>query len=1217
MDPVSPAMLAKWAGPVASRLIVNSFGRLTRVRRVARAVVKRAAAAGVPITARSLRTWLSREDTAQQLRQCTESSLAQTAEQLAFLVPGSDAEERQANALRVLQIAMEEYLRSGAPSEAVLFASGWGQQTTAADGARTREAVRDLRDDVLGRLDSRNDFDDALRTLSSWSAQQARRLLEPWPAVETAVGMLAGASMERGSIVQQWADHEPVWLQDAPPEALEWLGQLAADYDARHASHEFFGRSIQAGGYPRDFLIARAAAQAGSGSDQEVREYLAMYHDTTSPVLDMLRAFLGRDWNGCIEQLGRWEPHDAMAQAMKVRFEAEALLNVDREQEALVRLRVVEKEGVFTGIAVRLAEVLLQRAVHSRTPNRLADAHEALAVAIRARNSRRSWYGNSVEAAVVAVKAAVLGGDLSRAWRLTQSAPQGDALPHETADSGMQEQTALIAAMSGRLQEAEHLLAGITNAFTRAQVMAVIAEYRLGGETENPQVRDTWQLAWEAAQSEQEQLTAAMGLAEAGSDIPDLNHLKADFPEAVGEIELLARALKSSSGDELAVLRANVNRSPLIVLKLAQRYYRKGNVELAAQALSDGADHWRDVRLMAMAAGLFREAGEYSRARECADAALKMAGASWAGQGRMYALLVEVESADGRMDRATDAAISLLALDSQDADARWALVKCYITRAMEERAWQALSEQGSPLDPRNRDEALLWVGLGARFSTDPQFIGRALNLMQQWAEDEELLGRILSALHMRAAETTESLSEQDGEQLRNATASYVERFPESSVFRAIAMGPQDKPLVNIADELRRAHENTKEVRAKVSNGEVPLGVLTWAGRSYAECCIRRTEELPVMYAAEFPTDPAEAQAARTARSGRTVLDTTAAVTLALLDGTVSEQLIGFPQAVITTDQLLADALRARESLALRSELTLAWDEHGADAAVLASTPEQMAAWRTTAKRLVEILQSTARVSRPELRSLPPLSSGRRGAEWLTALDYAKEHKLTLWCDDRVMRALARSEGVAAFGTLGLIDACHDDGLFAPQEVLVIKAELLRNHFVDIPFSAELYSSAAQADGWRAKAVAVALSRPIAWSSPQAAARFALDAASRIVDSLPHEVSQWLGAAYAGLHRASLASHRPRNLQVLSWQILTQPWISTSSLPFVLGGLHAGMESVADGDAPLQAALVQYYGALVDQMGHITAASSLMSLFALTNERDKAAAARVVLTYRDR
>lgn len=131
--------------------------------------------------------------------------------------------------------------------------------------------------------------------------------------------------------------------------------------------------------------------------------------------------------------------------------------------------------------------------------------------------------------------------------------------------------------------------------------------------------------------------------------------------------------------------------------------------------------------------------------------------------------------------------------------------------------------------------------------------------------------------------------------------------------------------------------------------------------------------------------------------------------------------------------------------------------------------------------------------------------------------------------------------VGVAGQVGwLIEACLQGGMLALQEGLVIKAELLRDYFVDIPFSVDLYRAAAQTDAWQAKAVAVALSRPTAWSDPQAASQFALDAASRAIGSLPQEASGWLSAAYTGLHRATTPAHWARNLQVLCWQTLTQP-----------------------------------------------------------------------------
>lgn len=195
---------------------------------------------------------------------------------------------------------------------------------------------------------------------------------------------------------------------------------------------------------------------------------------------------------------------------------------------------------------------------------------------------------------------------------------------------------------------------------------------------------------------------------------------------------------------------------------------------------------------------------------------------------------------------------------------------------------------------------------------------------------------------------------------------------------------------------------------------------------------------------------------------------------------------------------------------------------------------------------------------------------------------------TTWCCGAMtepLRVVARSVGVPAFGTLALIDACLREQTVAPQEAMVLRAELLRHFYMDIPFSSELYGFAAQSDSWQARAVATAIARPTTWTDAQAVVRLVLNAIAQIIDSEPDQTAAWLTAAYVGLWRATLPSHRSANLQKLCIQALTQPWVSASSMPFILTGLRDGATEVESGDGPLMAALARYYGELVGQMGH--------------------------------
>ncbi|MFC7795556.1 PIN domain-containing protein [Streptomyces cinereoruber] len=1208
---MTSTLLAKVAAPWAGKLALSGFTKVIRRPKVARAAAKRATEAGIQVTAKSLRIWLARKDTGEQLRTCSEASLDQAAGRLTYLMPGGSAEERRRNALQVLWMVMEESVHAADPSQATLLIGSWGLQTTKQEGQKTRDQLRELQQDVRGR----DGLEQAVRTLSPWAAEEARLLTASWPGVIKCMDILTTVGRRRGDVLRQWADAPPAWLEDAPAGAYAWLGHLAADYDALGASRHFFEACLREGGHPRDYYTMMAALQEEGGTEEGARSYLDTHgNGGSSPLLAAFRGFLDDAWEQGLAELGRWEPHHGRAAAIKIHFEAKALLNLQRPEEALAVLRGADESS--SGIGMTLASTLLEQARNSRTTNRLGAAQEALAVALRARNSRRSWLGDSTDAAVLAVQAAVASEDLALAWKLARPAPEGEAEPHEAEDPGMGAQTALVAAMTGRWREAEELMQGMPHGFARAHAAAVLAESREGRGTNAADVQRLWQEAWEVADTEGEQFTAAAGLASSGADLPDLSHLTPLYGERVRELELLARALHAEGSDPLSLLRANITRSPAIVVTLAERYHRAGDIALAAETLRDGSVEWNDARLMGMAAGLFLEAKDHQRTRECAQEALRMAGPHWAGQARMHALLVEAQAADGRYDRATDAALRLLELDPLDVDARWALVKCYALRGLLDQAWQALTtkEQSQPLDPRSSDETALWVMLGARFSTDPHFTGRALTLTQRWRDDSNLVGRVLANLHWRAVQPAQSLSEQDGEQLRTATAAYLERFPDSTAFRAVQIGPEDDPLKNIADELRRSHENTKELHRRTAAGELPAGMLVLSsGRSYAEVLLRPSAERPHVFAADLVTDPAEAEAVQAARSGRVVVDTSAAVTLALLEPGVAERLMGHPRSLVTTDQLFTDALHAQESLALRTDMVLSWDERDGRPAVRTTSAEHLDRMRTTSARLVEVVRTIPRVPRPELRALGRLTGHRNNTQWLTALDHAKEHGLVLWCDDRVLRALARSEGVAAFGTLALLDARLAAGMTPPEEALLTKAELLRNHYVDIPFSTDLYDAAALADGWQAGAVAVALSRPSAWADPKATAAFSLNAASCSIGTLPHEAAGWISAAYGGLHRATLPVHRPRNLQVFALQVLMQPWISSSTLPFAWAGLRAGAETVGDSDAPLEAALALYHRALAEELTPLVAAGTLTAMFVHTDEADRAMAARVVLT----
>ncbi|MFE9436567.1 tetratricopeptide repeat protein [Streptomyces sp. NPDC006640] len=1057
----------------------------------------------------------------------------------------------------------------------------------------------------------------ALASLPPAFQEEARQLCDHWPDVNLVVTQLPAGRASRKDILEQWAEHEPSWLTGVPASAVLWLARLASTYDAHTASLSFYGRAIREGGHPRDLLVVQAALQAENSTTGGARAYLEAHQDLDSALVQALQALLDGDLPSALKYLDKWTAPNAAAQALQLSLRTNALVGQNLIDQALPALRAADIAR-FPQLGAALADALLQRAARRAAGRKLADAQEALAVALRVRNARREWFGDSAAAVVLAMRAALFSQDLATAWSLSRPTPEGEASTHEAEDPRVQEESALIAALTGRDNRARELLEEVASPFAKAQVLAVLEERRADGDSENEQVAEAWQRAWDVAQPGPEQLMAAMGLVEAGRRLPEIAHLRADYPDAVAELERFARAVSGPSGGDLSVLRANASRTPVIALKLAQRYEQLGDLDMAAATLREAAEQWRDAQLMALAARAYQKARVFEKAKECAESALRIAGPGWAAEGSMHRLLVETESAAGNWERATDAAIALLQLDPHSLAARWALVKCYITRAQPDQAWRTLTELGVAAAPRLREEAILWVQLGARYSTDPQFVGRALELMHGWPQDEELLGVFLAVLHIRSA-TTQPMTAEAAELLQAASSDYLERFPNSAHFRAVDATDPQAALEAIGEGLRPDYEDEglREIREQIVQGQLPVGMLAlMSGRPYAELCVRLTVGRPGLFACDPTAGTLEADAIELASARRVVVDTSAAVSLALLEPGAAERLIGSCQSTVTTDQIMGDAFVALDSFALRSDTTLIWNESESRPTLYVTPAEQMSAMRRTLERAAEIVRSLPRVARPELRALPRMPDGRAPQAWLTALDHAKEHGMVLWCDDRALRAFARSAGVPAFGTLALIDACQSEQRVAPREAVTLKGELLRHFYLGVPFSSDLYGFAAQADGWRAEGVAAAIAQPTAWVEAHPVVRLVLEAVAQTIASAPVHASTWLTAAYAGLWRASPPSHRPGNLQRLCLQVLTQPGVSASSLPFILEGLRNGAAEVQADDDPLMAALARYYGGLVQQMGHLGAGTALMSLFSHAVEKDKSLAARLVLTHRD-
>jgi hypothetical protein len=1206
MDPLTLANLAKIAKPAVTAAVSGPAKKRAHPFRVARATAREAKRANINITARTVRHWLQSDATRSLFREYSDAALDAAASRLAWMAPGATADAREANTATVVGMILRNYLRYSAPAEATGQSFDWLDQRIAAlqaEVSSVRADVATAADRIVARIDAGTNFAEAVQSLAPVYGEQATALRELWPPVEQAVAKLTDAGNRR-EVLEQWSAHEPEWLAGAPADAYAWLGSLAADADAHDAGVRFFERAVALGAHPRGFYIAKIAAILANSDAAQARAYLDT-HDDDHPLHVAIARSLDKDLAGARDALVEWKPVAKEHVAYRGVILARLLVELRERNQAITVALDTHRDTGSGAAALLAAQLLVERAARRESVTRAADTRQAVDLALRVRDTRRKWGGDSAEAVEIAVGGILVDGDGERAWKLTEALPDGDATPREANDARVRQNAALIAAMTGRSAQARELASSLDHAYNRAEIEALLAE----DNGDNDAAREHWRSAWDHARHSGEKLYSAMAIARLGGPLPGLTDLRSKHPEPVAEIELVAQVL--GAVDPVASLRANLYGSRLFVSELAARYHRDGNDAQAAETYADGARHWSDPNLMLIAASTYRSAGMPTEAAQCAEHALDLGGSDWSGIRDAIGLIIEIESARRHWNEAVDAAQRLVLAAPEDTQAEWILVICQLHAGDPDGAWATLTSHGAPLKPQSRDEILAWLQLNTRFAIDAAFLDQALELMRDRIDDEELFGAFLIMAYLpqtRFEPTPEQLAE-----LHRVTHEYVQRHPESQTFYTVQIGP-DNPLEFVQEDLRHRYEATRELYEKVAAGALPLGILSSAvSKPYTEASLRRAAGR--VLAEDYPQPADDAASADRAASEPVVLDPTAAHTLALLDPSMRTALMGRAYTLVATDVSYRDVVQARDVLMLRSTGSIGWDPtlDRPTATEISDTEADRLA--ELANKIVDIYQNVAQRTYPELKHFEPGETQRFA--WLSSIDMAKERGQILWTDDRTLRRLARSMGVAAFGTVALIDRLVVDQKVTAAERDVAVATLLSSYYTDLGFNDATFRLGATMDGWRPRGVAASVARPSTWADPAATINFTLSAIAQCTPASPDDAQGWAFATAFGLLAIASdnAEGATKNLEIFLARCAGERWFGPHTLPYLMSGIR---EAQRQSDTPttrdpLETVLRNLHRAAVKATDHPAAAAYVLGLTAQAADADKALAARIILT----
>lgn len=1206
MDPLTAAAAtsaAKGVGSAAGKQMVALLAKRTQRLRVAWAVSRAAKAEGVLVGWLKLSSGLKAADVRIAIASGEPEALRLSADRLALEVKPTGPAMDVA-AARVVDLVRDESLRR--------MAEGDGRVTQTRRLERAIESAAGQQRALLTGGGDEVAFASAIAKLHPWRAETARELARHWTPFRSLVITLVG-ERDRRSLLQQWGATPPAALADAPADAWCWFACVSADYGAVEAAMQFIAKGVAAGA-SASYWWARAGLTVGTGTPEDsarARELWARSHPK-HPLAEAGEAIEQGEYAAAEQVLDAWDPETPNDQSIKAILQtAAATGRGDFNRAIAIGIAAAAAHPEGSGNTLRTAEALLSRGHYGQSDHPLDDFARAFDLAIQSRDSRRTWLGDSVAPILTAVKASALATDIDRAWRLTQAAPDGTALAHEARDERLQRESAILAATMGRFENAKAVADALGDPF----VSHTVDGWRAFAEDQRADAEEAWLRAWDDAPNDTSRLQTASALAPLGMRLPDLDSLSGEYGTAIVRIRIVHEVMSSSDHD-LSLLRARATDSEELTVLLAERLMTQGQTADAAAVLEAGGTRWNHPLMMRMAAARYGSAGNYEKAYDVAATALSLGGAAWAG--RLETLMIQFDSLEsrGQFSRSLAVAREMVTLAPGNLTIRWALVHSLIRAGSIQGAWRALRYQGQPVDPRDPADARTWIGLAAECDDSPEFVQRSLQMMSAWLHEPDVVGVFLIQIYRGLSRHERDVADADIRELHKATEEFTETHPENQIFRKVTLDEND-PLGSLTSLLKDAAAEDPamtDLRDRVGRGELPLGFAAeLASRTYVEACIKTGAGLVYSH---LPLTAAAGQAAAAAALGsRIVIDASAAATLALLEPRVVDTLVGAFLSLETTDSAYRDALGAQQSLNMLSTMTLGWHAKQNRPLMSETTLEEAEAFARRADRVVALLARSERRSWPGLKRFSVLTDD---GTWLSALDLALADQRVFWCDDRSLRQLAASEGAQTFGTVDLLSTLETASLITPDLGAAVRASLVAAYHVDLDFDPNVFTLAAELDGWMPKGAAAALARVHSWRDPAACVRFASTAIARVASTSPSGIAQWTAAVALGLVRITdgNAEGASENLEILLTDQIAQPWLRPDTLPFVMQGIRIAVEELPGTVDPLPAVLARTYPQIAEKHGAPRAAEFLLMLVKNLREEDRAAAARIILTSRD-
>lgn len=424
------------------------------------------------------------------------------------------------------------------------------------------------------------------------------------------------------------------------------------------------------------------------------------------------------------------------------------------------------------------------------------------------------------------------------------------------------------------------------------------------------------------------------------------------------------------------------------------------------------------------------------------------------------------------------------------------------------------------------DQAILAAEIFYRAAMVEDAVRQIAGLSQQFDRREERLEFLVLLAAMRRQDLPEELAQR----VREGFETFPQKFPDSQLMWVVKAPTTAEDFAEFAEQyLTPGAELASEISEQVRVGRAPLaGLAAAVGRSVAETWAL-AGALPFGFS-NPALDDLERDDAGAAFGRGAVWDSSALVTVATLGG----ELAGMLRNALPTSHLPHAVLNDVDSPPLierpgESELRIGYDAEAGAPLLTEITAEDVDRYR-------QVLHDALQLA----KGLPSAYDADVDAEdeWSKALNTDDELRgqlaaqvstfavatrlgLPVYSDDRWVRVAARHEGLAAFGSVALLDAMAARGMIDDDARSTARRKLLDRGGWGLHPTVDDLIGDVELHGWAVtRGVAIAFNDVGAWADNRLSTwHLAVDLIAKVHAAEPGQLRAWVVQVLDGAARA--------------------------------------------------------------------------------------------------